>query len=527
MSVRSDVVIIGSGHNALIAAAYLGLAGLSVAVLEEREIPGGATVTEELTGPGYLHDTCASTHIALQLNPIISDDELGLIAAGLRYAEPDPIMVVQCPGGETVTMSRDVDATAAELARFSGRDADAFRRLVADWDEVLDLYVQTSASVPGDAVPDSPAAAAKLAELAGLSAAELIRDRFEDERSRALLSWLAGVSLLPLESPGTGMVLASVAGLFSRLSWPVAIGGSGALVDALVDVVEGAGGQIQCGRRAERIVVEGGRAVAVLSADGERFDAARAVVSSANAADLPELLGPGHLPREFDRLRRWQTGASVLVVHLALERAPAYETLGGRSPVVIGAFASAAGISAQLDAVAEGRLAGEDRMMTAMCPSLVDPSRAPVGCATLKVVTPAPYRLHGDAANWDREKEAFADRVLSAYASKADGYEPGAELARAVHSPLDMERRNRNLRGGSPTGGEMLAEQMGPNRPVPGWSGYRMPIPGLYQTGATTHPGGMVTGFPGRNAARVVLEDLGIDASRWMQPGAGIGAGDI
>ncbi|MBS1677079.1 MAG: NAD(P)/FAD-dependent oxidoreductase [Actinobacteria bacterium] len=517
MDSNSDVVIIGSGHNALIAAAYLGLAGLSVTLLEEREVPGGATVTEELTGPGYLQDTCASTHALLQVNPVISHDELGLVANGLRYAEPEQIMVVHCNDGATVTMSRNVDVTAAELARFSEADADAFRQVVADWDEVLGLYLQTIAAPPGVTSEPSPAVA-KLASLLRSTAAELMRDRFEDEHSRALLSWLAGVSLQPFQNPGTAMALTSVAGMFSRFSWPVAVGGSGALVEALVAVVEGNGGRLLCGRRVDRIIVEHGRAVAVSTADGERFGAARAVVSSANAVDLPDLLGPGCLPPEFDRLSRWQTGASILVMHLALEQIPTYETAAGRTPVVIGSFGSPDGMSAQFRDVVEGRLSGDDRMMTAMCSSLIDPTRAPAGCATMKITTPAPYLLHGDATNWDREKEGYADRLLGVYASKTDGYEPGSEVARAVHSPLDMERRNRNLRGGSTTAGDMIADQMGPNRPVPGWAGYRMPVEGLYQTGATTHPGGMVTGFPGRNAARVVLEDLGFDPSEWMQP---------
>src|SRR5215469_18804733 len=123
MSESSDVVIIGSGHNALIAAAYLGRAGLSVTVIEEREIPGGATVTEELTLPGFRHDPCASAHIVLQLNPVISHDELGLIAGGLCYAAPDLVLASHGSGGETITISRDVEPTAAEIGRFSERDA--------------------------------------------------------------------------------------------------------------------------------------------------------------------------------------------------------------------------------------------------------------------------------------------------------------------------------------------------------------------------------------------------------------------
>jgi phytoene dehydrogenase-like protein len=148
--------------------------------------------------------------------------------------------------------------------------------------------------------------------------------------------------------------------------------------------------------------------------------------------------------------------------------------------------------------------------MFAACSSVADPSRAPEGQATLKVMTLAPYALDGDPGNWDEAKEAHADRLLEVLATRTEGYAMGEELGRLVESPLDLERRDRQLIGGSPIGGDTIPEQSGANRPVPGWSGYRMPVAGLYQTGASTHPGGGITGLSGRSAARVVLEDLGI-----------------
>ena len=524
MNNYSDVVVVGAGHNALIAAGYLLRAGLSVTVLEEQEIPGGGAATEELTLPGFRHDTFASAHTTIQLNPVITHDELGLVASGLRYVAPDPVTVVHCQDGETITMFRDVDETAAEIARFSEHDADAYRGLIADWDEVINLRLRTMAAPPGDAVRGSTSARAKLNALSKLSACDLIFDRFEDVHARSLLMWLAGVTQQPPQRPGTGMAATSVTWMFSRVGWQNPVGGSGGLISALLETVEATGGRVVCGRRVERIVVEHGRAGAVLTAEGERFDAARAVISSANAAHLARLLGSGHLPAEFDRLRSWRPGMGVFVVHLALGQTPEYQTASGQRPVTLAGFGDPYQLGAQADAIAEGKLSGDDRWMMAACATVIDPTRAPAGCATLKFTANAPYSLNGDPENWDREKAAYADRLVSVYADHATGYTIGDELGRVVHSPLDIERRNSNLLGGSPQAGDMTADQAGLNRPVPGWSAYRMPVTGLYQTGASTHPGGTVTGFPGRNAARAVLDDLGIDTSGLMHDVADVRA---
>lgn len=514
---RSDVVVIGAGHNGLIAGAYLARAGLGVTVLEARDVIGGGTATEELTLPGFLHDPAASGHIGVQLNPLLRDDELGLLRNGLTYAAPDPVAIVHGPDGEPITLWRDEDRTAAQLDGFTAGDGDAYRTLLQDWREIAAVHIGRMGGAPGTVPDASPEGAAKWAALAPLSAHELVHERFQDDRSRLLMLWLSSMSTQPILKPGTGLLPVSLVGMMSQISWPNAIGGSGALTDALAASIRADGGQVLSGREVTRIVVEGGRAVAVETNTGERFAADRAVVSSSHVQHLQPLLGEARLPAEFDALEHWRAGASLVVVHLALPRTPEYRGPDGPRPAVIAGRGTIAGLGAQSERIASGQLAGAGQWLMAACPSVVDPSRAPDGGATLKLMVSAPYALDGDPANWAARGERYADELVAAYAEIADGYAPGDELARVVHTPVDLERWNLNHVAGGQQGGEMTPDQMGPNRPVKGWAGYRMPFDGLYLTGASTHPGGTVSGFSGRNVARVVLDDLGIEAAGVMQ----------
>lgn len=515
MEPTADVVVIGAGHNSLVAAAYCAQAGLRVTVVEERDRPGGGNTTEELTVAGFRHDPAATGHMALQFNPLLADDELGLVRDGLRHVAPDPVLVLRTGPGELLTMHRGGERTAAEIARYSPSDAEAFRGLLADWDDIAEVHLQRMADAPG-AVDADPAAAARWAELAAPSAWEHIERRFTDRRTRTLLAWLAGLTTQPISRPGTGMLAVSLPGILSQISWPNAVGGASALTDALVAVIERNAGTVHCGQRVDRVLVEGDRAAGIVTTDGTTHHARRAVISGAHAVHTAAMVGAERLPPEFESLLRWRAGASMFVVHLALPATPRFRGQDGPVEAVIGATGSPEGITGQADDVEAGRLSGPDRWMLSACSSLVDPSRAPAGRATLKLLTAAPYALDGDPANWAAAAPGYADELVAAYAAGVEGFEPGQELGRAVHTPVDLEARNRhNIRGGH-QGGEMTPDQMGTARPVRGWSSYRMPLGGLYQTGSSTHPGGPVTGFPGRNAARAVLDDLGIDTGDLM-----------
>jgi phytoene dehydrogenase-like protein len=200
------------------------------------------------------------------------------------------------------------------------------------------------------------------------------------------------------------------------------------------------------------------------------------------------------------------------VVQIALAKPHRIRTREGTSPAVLAGRASVAGLLAQFEAISQHRAATSDPYMFAACSTWIDPSRAPAGAATLKLVTLAPYDLNGDADRWAAYKNEYADWLVDEYRAMTVGFDAGDELGRFVQSPRDIETINSSYFRGNPQGGDMLPDQAGPNRPVTGWANYRMPVPGLYQTGFTTHPGGPVSGWPGRHAARAILEDLEIDA---------------
>jgi phytoene dehydrogenase-like protein len=260
-------------------------------------------------------------------------------------------------------------------------------------------------------------------------------------------------------------------------------------------------------------VVVVGRAAGPTTASGEHYRARRAVLSTIHAARLHEVLPDDALPEDFtEALRTWQVGHTLLAVHLALPRVPCFATEQGWLASTAGAYGSVDGLLAQIAAHREGRTYHADPWILVVNACVVDPDRAPAG-ATLKLLTIAPRDL--SATDWSRERNNFASALIERVAARMD-FDPSEQLATLAECPLDFEERNPHNFLGSCHGGELSDRQSGVNRPAPGYSGYRMPLPGLYQTGATTHPGGSVSGRPGRNAARVLLTDLGVDPATLM-----------
>jgi phytoene dehydrogenase-like protein len=515
MTEQADIVVCGAGHNSLIAAAYLAKAGFEVLVLEAKSIVGGNTVTEELSLPGFRHDTCSSAHVIIQTNPMLRTDELELGRYGLNYVYPDPAVVLPF-GDDSITMWRDTDATAEELARFSAPDAGAYVDLLAEWDVLRGVHARVSNNTPEEPLGDSEAVEA-YGKIAARSAWDVVHERFTHPQVRAFMLWMAGLTTQPVTRPGTGILVSSVTAGRAGFGWATPIGGSGALPAALVALIEEHGGRVVTDARVEQILVEGGSARAVVTADGRRFDARRAVLSTIHVARLPGMIRGAALPAAFtERVAQWDPGLTLFAVHLALAESPRYRLRQGPTPAVAAGFGTPAGTRAQLEAFDRGEPYEADPWLLAVCSSLVDDSRAPDGQATVKLLTMAPYELAEGPEHWDARKDAYADVLVRRFAEHVEGFEAGDELARVAESPLDLERHSLHNWRGSCHGGALTADQAGANRPAPGWAGYRLPIPGLYQTGATTHPGGSVSGRPGRNAARVLLADLGVDPGALM-----------
>jgi phytoene dehydrogenase-like protein len=516
-----DVVVAGAGHNSLVTGAYLARAGLRVLVLERASRIGGDTSTEEVTLPGYRHDLCASAHTIFQSSPIVRNDELQLSRYGLRYLFPDPVVVMPFAGGRGIAMHRDRAATMRELERYSAHDARAYAGMLDDWDQIKESQNRarySPATTPSDAIAalEATPPGVEAVRWRYSSALDTVRERFEDERVRAFFLWLSLMTMARVDQPGTGLLPLSIAAGRQAFSWTTAEGGSGALPDALARIVLEHGGAVRTGAEVTRVLIEGGRAVGVVTADGTEHRARRAVVSTIHIKHLPSVVGEATLGEDFMRgLARWRTGLTMFVTHYAIAAEPRYALEGGpTASVAAGICGSTDELLAALAAFERGEIHLDRPPLLCISSSVVDATRAPAGHHTLKVVGFLPYELRdGGPERWDAVKDDVSDALLEHYLRHTTGLRREHILARHVESPLDLERRNPHNYRGSCHGGEQDLGQEGALRPMPGWAGYRLPVPGLYQTGATTHPGASVTGAPGRNCAQVLLGDLGMSLS--------------
>jgi phytoene dehydrogenase-like protein len=518
--VSIDVVVAGAGHNSLITAAYLTRAGLRCRVLDARAIPGGGVASEELLLPGFRLDTCSTGHTLIQTNPLLAEDELGLISDhGLVYLEPDPVAHVVFPDGESLTMWLSLERTCEEIARFSSADALAYRRLLADYDAVKDVFAAQRFNPVGfgptfDQMLTGRAGAERWRRRAAMSARAIIAHEFEERHVQAFMLWMAFQTGQPVDSAGSGPLAYSIVFGRQRRSWTIPQGGSGELARALVAVIEQGGGEVLCDRRVTGLVLKDGRCVGVQTAEGERHLAERAVVSSIHVKELVDLA-----PREAwgDDFRycvdTYDEGVAAFAVHYATTEPPRYRAHDGSevSAVSAGLAGWPENVVRMGRDVKEGRLVHDAAWLLFPCPTVADPSRAPAGHHTLKILGMQPYDPGGGAERWCELREQIAAEQLAHLRRVAPNLTPEKFLAELIVSPVDLERSNPHMWRGTFHGGDRSLSFSGALRPAPGWAQHRMPIPGLYQTGGTTHPGGSVTGAPGRNAARVLLSDLGLD----------------
>jgi phytoene dehydrogenase-like protein len=506
MSTGADVVVAGAGHNSLVAAAYLAKAGFRVVVLEERQVVGGNTATEELTLPGFLHDSCSTAHNLIQASPALKELRLAE-DYGLEYLYPDPVVHVVFGDGQSLTQWRDLERTCEEFARFSARDADAYRQLIADYDAAKGAIGAYRNNPVGRAPrPDEVLDATWRRRLA-MSAWDVIRSEFEDWHSRAFMLWMAFMTVQPCDRPGTGPLAYSLAYGRQQHSWTLPRGGSAELPLALARLIEDHGGTIVTGARVSGLVLEKGRCVGVETEDGETHRASRAVLSTVHVKHLAEMAPREAWGEEFlYGVDRWREGVCLFPTHYATAAAPTFPVEGGEvTPVASGIAPSVDRLLRVGSDVGRGLLADDDPPLLVVCGSVADPSRAPEGQHALKVIGFHPYELaDGGAERWDDVREDVSRRSFQQLARFAPNMTEEAILASVVKSPLDLERMNAHNWHGTCHGGDMSPAQSGALRIAP-----RTPIGGLYQTGGTTHPGGSVSAAPGRNSAIVLLEDLG------------------
>lgn len=504
------VVVVGSGHNALIAACYLARAGHPVHVLERDEVLGGA-VSTVARFPGHRVDRGSSAHLMIRHTGIV--EELELERFGLRYLDCDPWGFA--PGAPPLVFHRDLDATCASIERACGAaDADAYRRFVGVWGPRSARVMRAFGAPPRPPHLlrsfwglDTGAGGSALSREFLQSGDALLDSWFRDERLKAALAWFGAQSGPPMSEPGTAPMV-GFAALMHTLPPGRAVGGSGALTEALVARLRADGATVSTGEAVTALRRVGER-WRVRTAAGRELDAT-AVIAGAHVLTTLDLLEAGGFDRAV--LAEWRARIRVgpgigMVVRVATDALPSYP---GAS-----AAESARGLQllvterAQLYRAHGAALAGElppRPVVLAMSFSALDPGIAPAGEHQLSLWAQwHPYRL-ADGSDWAGHTEREADRIIAEVEAVAPGF-AGSVRRRFVQTPVDLEREL-GLRGGNVMHVEMALDQMMMWRPLPELSGQRVPgAPGLYLTGASTHPGGGVSGASGRSAARLVLAD--------------------
>ena len=512
---RFDIVVAGAGHNSMVTAAYLAKAGYRCLLLEGRPKVGGGVKTAQLTLKGFQDDVCSTAHTFLQDNPMIKNDELKLGDYGLEYVDPDPIFHIPFPDGTYLTQWRDVDRTCAEFAKFSKKDAAAYRKMLAEFDAVKPILVGAGFTPIGfgkpvnDQLAQVPRGKLWQRRLA-MSAWDIIQDTFEDDHCRAFLLYMSHLSAEPPDAPVTGR-LAYATARQQHSGRPLPKGGSGMLTQALARYLEAHGAVILTNKWIKRLIIEDKKCVGVECSDGSSYRAAKAVVSTIHIKHLMDMAPRELWGQDFvDGVDTWQAENAMFVTHYATSEPPKFAVEGGTlSPVEAGILVRPDRALRYAYDDARGVVNLEEPSLQIICCSVADSTRAPAGMHTLKVLGWQPYELKEGPEHWDKIKNDVSDANLKFLQEFAPNLTDDKILAHFVESPLDLERMNPHFWHGSAHAGAQSAAQTGPMRPMPGWAQHRMPIAGLYQTGATTHPGGSVTGGPGRNAATVMLKDFG------------------
>ena len=508
---EAEVVVIGAGHNSLVCAGYLAAAGLHVLVLEASAGPGGNTRTEELTLPGFAHDSCSSAHVLIQNNPLIRDDELELLGRyGLEYLTTDPAVVMPLADGDTLVMRPDLDSTCDEVGRLSPRDGAALRTLMEEWrDGLATAHGRWSSGLE----PLDDPAGRRYRALRAQSAWDVVHERFEHPVVRDFILWLAMATIQDPRRPGTGFLPSSLTAGRLAYGWSTPVGGSQALPDALIRMVEHHGGHVACSSPVAAIEADAEGVRRVRTTDGRSVRATLGVVAGSHLAQVGSMIEGVDVPDDLQRARAsWRPGLSVFAVHAALRDDPAYGDAGVRSAAA--ALGSSEGFVAQVDAHHRGEPDARDPWLLVVTQTVADRSRVPTdGGATLKFLTIAPYERR-DGRAWADTKQAYAEQLFDLVRRRATGLDEASILDWRAESPVDVAAHNPFNLGGSCHGGEFHVD----GEVVPGWHSHRTGVRGLYLTGATSHPGGSVSGRPGRNAARTVLADLGINPLTVMGP---------
>ena len=534
-----DIIMIGAGHNSLVCAAYLLKAGYKVLLLEKNLIPGGACTTEELmpdAAPGFKFNPCAIDHIFVHLGPIVHELELGKY--GLEYLFCDPVVFCPHPDGKYFLAHRSVEQTCAEIERYSPRDARKYAEFTDIWQRVISMLTPLFNAPPKSVVDmagnydiahlkdvfslmGSADKTLDLFRTMFTSPMDIIDEYFDSEFLKAPLARLAA----ELSTPPSQKNMAVGCMMMTLRHNPGMArpkGGTGALVEALVRCVQDLGGDIRTEQQVQQVLVDEGRATGVRLTNGQEYRATTGVVSSLDAQRLfLQLVDDSDVdaadPNLRERVARRITNhnEAILKIDCALSELPRFVHHNHQDQYLIGSVFIADSVTQVELAHTDpsiGRIPLDDPSMYVVVPSMRDPSLAPDGKHTLWIEFFVPYQIAGaegtglKGTGWTEElKNKVADRVLAKLADYAPNIS-SAVIERHLESPPELEHRI-GVSKGNYYHLDMTFDQMMFFRPLPELANYKTPIEGLFLTGAGTHPGGSISGMPGRNCARVILQN--------------------
>ncbi len=515
-----DAILIGGGHNGLVCAFYLARAGLRVKILERRSIVGGAAVTEEFH-PGYRNSTASYT-VSL-LNPKVIAD-MGLANHGLRIVERPISNFLPLQGGY-LKLGGGLERTQAEVRKFSANDAARLPHYYATLESVADVLRDLALQAPPNVGAGWPAlvtAARQTRRLAHLSlpqqrdlldlftksARDFLDGWFESDALKAAFGFDAVVgNFSSPDTPGSAYVLlhhvfGEVNG--NKGSWGHAIGGMGAITQAMRAACQAQGVEIHTDAPVARVLVKDSRAVGVALEDGSDVFA-RIVIANVGPKLLYEkLIAPEHLDADFRRrIAGYKMGSATFRMNVALSELPRFTVLPEPGEHLRSGIIIAPSLNYMDRAYMQAREGGMSMkpIVEMLIPSTVDDTLAPPGHHVASLFC----QHFVPDLDWDARREEAADLIVDTVTAHAPNFRASV-IARQIHSPRDLERKF-GLTGGDIFHGALSLDQLWAARPVLGHGNYRGPLKGLYMCGSGTHPGGGVTGAPGHNAAREILKD--------------------